>query len=54
MKDPTLMSYFGLMGDANQRKVAEEFKRPTTWGAYCASVSPDGCTTWDRTALRAP
>lgn len=52
--DTSLLTYLGLVGDDNRRKLAETFKRPTTWGDYCDEVSPDNCSTIDGTALRAP
>jgi len=53
-KDPTLMSYFGMQGEKNRRKLAETFKRPTTWKDYCNIVSLDNCTTNDGIASRYP
>uniref|UniRef100_A0A7S4IYQ5 G-protein coupled receptors family 3 profile domain-containing protein n=1 Tax=Odontella aurita TaxID=265563 RepID=A0A7S4IYQ5_9STRA len=53
-RDQTLLNYLGLRGEKNRRKVAEAFLRPTTWGDYCASVSPGGCATDDGVAARPP
>ena len=53
--DPSLLSYLGLGGnEINQRKVANLFKRPTTWKQYCEEVSISNCTIPDSTALRPP
>ncbi|CAB9531373.1 unknown protein [Seminavis robusta] len=43
-RDPTLLSYLGLQGDDNRQKLADSFKRPTTWHDYCEEVSRDNCT----------
>ena len=53
-RDPTLVSYIGLAGDGNRLKLAERFKRPTTWKQYCEEVSTNYCTTNDGVAARAP
>jgi 7 transmembrane sweet-taste receptor of 3 GCPR len=53
-QDPALVSYIGLQGDANRRKLAETFLRPTTWQEYCTLVSSDHCTTPDYVTQRAP
>jgi len=53
-RDPSLLSYLGLQGESNRRKLAERFLRPTTWEDYCEQVSPDGCRTPDSVAQRAP
>lgn len=53
-RDPTLLSYIGLAGEHNRRKVAEAFLRPTSWGDYCLEVSPDNCTTNNGIAAKAP
>lgn len=53
-KDPTLVSYLGLSGETNRRKLAETFKRPTTWKKYCEDVSVDKCSSDDGVAARAP
>ena len=52
--DPALLSYYGMAGEENRRKLAELFKRPTTWGDYCSLISVDNCKTLDETAVRAP
>ena len=43
--DSTLLSYFGMAGEENRKKLADRFLRPTTWGDYCIEVSPDNCGT---------
>eukprot|EP00934_Nitzschia_sp_Nitz4_P004111 Nitzschia sp. Nitz4//scaffold458_size6098//2//3483//NITZ4_009188-RA/size6098-augustus-gene-0.1-mRNA-1//-1//CDS//3329552307//4101//frame0 len=53
-RDPTLTSYFGMVGESNRHKLAETFKRPTPWGEYCDEVSVNGCATNDGVASRAP
>lgn len=53
-KDPSLVSYVGLKGQKNRQKLAETFKRPTTWKDYCEQVTPDNCTTANDIARRAP
>ena len=52
-RDPTLLSYTGLRGGMNRRKLAETFKRPTTWKEYCDEVSESNCVN-DTTAVRYP
>ncbi|CAB9498898.1 expressed unknown protein [Seminavis robusta] len=55
--DPTLVSYFGLQGldHDNRRRLAQIFKRPTTWQFYCTHISNNHCTnTSDTVAVRAP
>ena len=47
LRHPSLTSYAGLMGDENREKLAETFKRPTSWSDYCTMVSPNNCTTSD-------
>jgi len=42
------------MGDDKRQKLAEMFKRPTTWLDYCQEVSTNNCTTPDDVAQRAP
>ncbi len=54
LQDATLSSYIGLQGEENRRKLAETFKRPTTWKDYCTQVSASNCTTRDDVAERAP
>ncbi len=53
-RDPSLANYFGLSGEVNRRKLAETFKRPTTWRDYCTLVSANNCTADDGVATRAP
>jgi hypothetical protein len=53
-QDPTLVSFVGLSGEVNRRKVAETFKRPTRWGQYCREVSLTNCSGPDIIAQRAP
>ena len=53
-EDPSLATHFGLSGEANRRKLAETFKRPTTWRDYCTLVSTNNCTADDDVAKRAP
>ena len=52
--DPTLLTYFGLAGEANRHKLADIFRRPATWGAYCSQVSATNCTKPDGIAARPP
>lgn len=54
MQDPTLLTHLGLSGEANRRKLAETFLRPTTWKDYCDEVSLNQCQTPDNVTLRAP
>ena len=54
LEDPSVASYFGLMGDSNREKLAKLFKRPIRWGDYCTQISSNNCTTPDGTASRAP
>lgn len=42
-RDPTLLSYIGMAGEENRRKLAERFLRPATWREYCEEVSPTQC-----------
>jgi len=53
-KDPSLMSHLGLRGEGNRAKLADTFRRPTTWSEYCEEVSVDNCTTPDGVAERYP
>ncbi len=46
-KDPTLLSHYGLQGEENRQKLAETFRRPTTWAEYCEEVSTSNCTVAD-------
>ena len=43
--DSTLVSFYGLQGNENRRKLASTFNRPTTWYEYCELISPDKCGT---------
>ena len=54
MEYPAFLSYLGLRGDENRARIAEVFKRPTTWSDYCKYVSEDNCETPDKYAQRAP
>jgi hypothetical protein len=54
VRDPTLISYLGLQGQANRHKLARTFKRPTTWGDYCAEESDNNCQPGDDVASRPP
>ncbi|KAL7570988.1 hypothetical protein ACA910_002611 [Epithemia clementina (nom. ined.)] len=54
MRNPSLLSYFGLQGEKNRQVVAEVFKRPTTWDDYCTYVSEDQCATPDNYTSSAP
>lgn len=54
MRDPTLLTYLGLTGEENRRKLAETFLTPTTWNEYCEEVSPDNCSTPTNVTARAP
>lgn len=54
LRDPTLLTYFGLAGQENRQKLADIFKRPTTWGDYCSQVSLTACREPDGVAARAP
>ena len=51
---PSLTSWLGLAGEQNRQKLAQTFKRPTTWLDYCSMISPDNCTTPDAFAQRPP
>lgn len=53
-RDPTLLSYMGLQGEKNRRKLAATFLRPTSWGDYCEEVSNSSCSHSDDVATRAP
>jgi len=46
-QDPSLMTYHGLRGVENRKKLADRFHRPTTWADYCNEVSKDNCSTSD-------
>lgn len=53
-RNPALLSYLGLQGEANRRKLAETFLTPTSWADYCREISPDNCTTPTNVTARAP
>ena len=53
-EDPTILNLLGIQGDENRRKLAETFKRPTTWQQYCDEISPTNCTVPDAVAERPP
>lgn len=53
-RDDSLVSYYGLQGERNRAKLAQAFKRPTTWLEYCEEVSINNCTTPDETAKHYP
>jgi hypothetical protein len=54
--EPSLSSYhrFQFQGRDNRRKLAETFKRPTTWKDYCLYVSENNCTTDNGVAAGPP
>jgi hypothetical protein len=52
--DNTLVSFYGLQGESNRNKLADNFRRPTSWLEYCVEVSPNNCTTADETAQHFP
>jgi len=54
IEDPTLASWFGLSGEKNRKRLANNFKRPTNWIDYCLLVSKDNCTTNDAISARHP
>jgi hypothetical protein len=43
VQDPTLVSVYGLQGEASRHKLAELFRKPLTWLEYCRDVSPSQC-----------
>ncbi|KAL3927658.1 MAG: hypothetical protein SGBAC_012995 [Bacillariaceae sp.] len=49
---PFAVTYHGL--SQNRTRLAEIFKRPTTWADYCHEVSVNNCTTPDGVADRYP
>ena len=53
-RDPSLASSSGLSGEINRKKMADTFKRPTTWSDYCNFVSSTNCTVEDDVANRPP
>jgi len=54
IRDPSLTTIYGLAGQKNRQKLAQTFKRPTTWKQYCDEVSLNGCTDDDGVASRLP
>jgi hypothetical protein len=52
--DNTLVSFYGLQGESNRNKLADAFRRPTSWLEYCFEVSLNNCTTADETAQHFP
>ena len=52
-RDLSFVSYMGLQGEANRKKLAEEFKTPTTWKDYC-SLHDSHCIVGDNVADHAP
>lgn len=52
-RDPTILSFLGLQGEQHRQKLADMFRRPTTWGYYCDNISKSNCTA-DDSATRAP
>ena len=53
-RDPTLVSYIGLQGDAQRQKMAQTFQHPATWQEYCETISSTNCTEPDDVAERPP
>lgn len=53
-RNSSLAHYQGLVGEENRATLAETFKRPTTWAAYCTEVSITGCAEPDAYATRPP
>jgi len=53
-KDPSLANIYGMTGESNRQKLADTFKRPTTWRYYCNFISPNNCTTPNDVATRPP
>jgi hypothetical protein len=41
--DASLVSVYGLRGEEHRHKLADTFRRPTTWLEYCQEVSPTKC-----------
>jgi len=54
VNDSSLANIYGIRGRENRRKLADRFKRPTTWKYYCNSISPNNCTSDDGVATRPP
>lgn len=53
-KDDSLVSHYGLSGEKNRAKLADTFRRPTTWLEYCEEVSASNCTIPDNVAAHYP
>ena len=53
-RDDSLVSFYGLRGEENRHKLADAFRRPTTWMEYCEEISDSNCTEPDGTAARYP
>ncbi len=53
-RDDSLVSFYGLSGESNRRKLARTFLKPTTWLEYCEIVSTNNCSTPDATAVHFP
>lgn len=53
-RDPSLVSYLGLIGEHSRRKLAAAFPRPFTWGQYCEKVSDSNCEIANEIAARPP
>ena len=53
-RDDTLVSFYGLSGEENRHKLADAFRRPTSWLEYCEDVSDSNCTEPDGIASRYP
>lgn len=53
-KDNSISSHYGLAGEDNRRKLAQTFKRPTTWKDYCQQISSNNCAEDDGVAKRPP
>ena len=52
-KEPDFASFYGLRGEENRKKLAETFKRPTTWLDYC-NLENATCDESDDVAKRWP
>ena len=53
-RDPSVTNYLGLQGDENRQKLANLFRRPTTWAEYCELISENNCQSPDEYSKRAP
>ncbi|KAL7545423.1 hypothetical protein ACHAWF_008772 [Thalassiosira exigua] len=54
LKEPSLGTHYGMQGEKNRQKLAQIFKRPTTFKEYCILVSTTKCTIPDNTTTRPP